>query len=95
MKLGCRIADGIGERVVYRELFPIGLTVLDDINEVTVGGQLSSSQQAARQEIRSLIAALRLPIDELGRKRAEKRKNWFDRAKKPESTMGYFADDGQ
>ncbi|MCP4182156.1 MAG: AAA family ATPase, partial [Hyphomicrobiales bacterium] len=33
MRLGCRLADGISERVIFRELFPMGLTVLDDMTE--------------------------------------------------------------
>ncbi|MDJ0613452.1 MAG: division plane positioning ATPase MipZ [Rhizobiaceae bacterium] len=92
MRLGCRIADGISERVVFRELFPIGLTVLDDLEEATFGGQISNSHIAARHEVRSLIAALRLPIDELGRKRAEARRNWLKNADKPIDMMGLLAD---
>lgn len=92
MKLGCRIADGIGERVVFRELFPIGLTVLDDLNEATFGGELTNSHLAARQEVRGLISCLRLPIDELAKKRVQRRKEWLENAKKPSSTMGFFAE---
>ena len=35
MHLGCRLADGISERVIFRELFPIGMTALDELNEET------------------------------------------------------------
>lgn len=92
MKLGCRIADGIGERVVFRELFPIGLTVLDDLQEATFGGELTNSHLAARQEVRALISSLRLPIDELAKKRVQKRNEWLETAKKTDSPMGSIAD---
>lgn len=92
MKLGCRTADGISERVVFRELFPIGLTVLDDLETATFGGKLTNSHLAAQQELRSLIATLRLPIDELGRKRAEARQRWLENSDKPIDTMGLLAD---
>ena len=92
MKLGCRIADGISERVVFRELFPIGLTVLDDLETATFGGKLNNSHLAAREEVRSLIQTLRLPIDELGRKRADARKKWLENADKPIDTMGLLVD---
>lgn len=92
MQLGCRIADGIGERVVFRELFPIGLTVLDDLSSATFGGQITNSHLAGRQEVRSLISILRLPIDEVGRKRAKARQSWMENAEKPIDTMGLIAD---
>ena len=36
-QLGFRAVDGFGERVVYREYFPRGLTALDDVEENTLG----------------------------------------------------------
>lgn len=60
-RIGFRLARGFGDRVIYRELFPMGLTLLD------LGGpdapvRLSTmSHVTARLEIRSLIATLRLP----------------------------------
>ncbi len=92
MKLGCRIADGIGERVVFRELFPIGLTVLDDLNEATFGGELTNSHLAARQEVRALISSLRLPIDELAKKRVQKRNEWLEAASNSTSPVGSIID---
>lgn len=79
MKLGCRLSDGIGERVVFRELFPIGLTVLDDLPRAIPGAELTNSHLSARQEVRSLITALQLPIDELGKRRAASRKTWLEK----------------
>lgn len=58
-RIGFRVAPGFSERVVFRELFPRGLTLLD-LREVGVD-RLNLSNVAARQELRNLIAALRLP----------------------------------
>jgi chromosome partitioning protein len=38
---------------------------------------------SANLEIRQLITTLRLPIDELGRKRADLRRNWLEASNKP------------
>ncbi|MCS6986000.1 MAG: division plane positioning ATPase MipZ [Sphingomonadaceae bacterium] len=59
-RVGFRIAPGLAERVIYRELFPSGLTVLD------VDGELTLSHVAARAELRELAASLGL--DRLGRR---------------------------
>ncbi len=57
-RVGFRIANGLSERVIYRELFPSGLTLLDKGHL----GELGTSHLVARQELRSLLAALRLPM---------------------------------
>lgn len=54
-RVGFRVIPGFGERVIYRELFLIGLTIMD-IRETTAG--LTMSQVAARQEVRQLIESL-------------------------------------
>jgi chromosome partitioning protein len=59
-KLGFRLAPGFSERVIYRELFLIGATVLDSI-EIVAGSQLTMSHVAARIEARQLFASLWLP----------------------------------
>lgn len=56
-RVGFRIANGLSERVIYRELFPSGLTLLDKGHL----GELGTSHLVARQELRSLIAGLNLP----------------------------------
>jgi chromosome partitioning protein len=58
-RIGFRVAHGFSERVIFRELFPRGLTLLDlrDVGEA----RLSLSGVAARQELRDLVAALALP----------------------------------
>ncbi len=58
-RIGFRLAPGFSDRVVYRELFPHGLTLLD-IKDVG-GGSLNISNVAARQEVRDLVAELQLP----------------------------------
>jgi chromosome partitioning protein len=60
-RFGCRVADGIAERVIFRSLFPSGMTVFDPFEEE--GGEMSTvSHVAARQEYRNLVASLNLPI---------------------------------
>lgn len=54
-----RIAPGFGERVVFREMFLKGLTLLDAQDDIESAGGLTLSQVAARQEVRALLAALR------------------------------------
>ncbi len=58
-RYGFRVLPGFGERVIYRELFVAGLTVLD-LDAIGAAGGLTMSHVAARQEVRGLIAALRL-----------------------------------
>ncbi len=58
-RIGFRVAPGFSERVIFRELFPRGLTLLD-LKDIGTE-QLSMSNIAARQELRDLIAELRLP----------------------------------
>ncbi|MEX0852487.1 MAG: division plane positioning ATPase MipZ, partial [Bauldia sp.] len=60
-RIGFRVATGIAERVVFRELFPRGLTALDELNQRLLGGEPTLSHLAARDEIRSLVDGLRLP----------------------------------
>ena len=62
-RIGFRMAPGFGERVIFREMFPSGLTLLD-LREGGVDQQLSMSHVAARAEIRALIDTLELPLGE-------------------------------
>jgi len=59
-RVGFRVIPGLGERVIYRELFPKGLTLLDikQINDVGI------SHITARQELREMIAGLGIPDQE-------------------------------
>jgi chromosome partitioning protein len=58
-RIGFRVAPGFSERVIFRELFPTGMTLLD-LRELGVE-RLNISNLAARQELRDLMAALNLP----------------------------------
>ena len=58
-RIGFRTAPGFHERVIFRELFPRGLTMLD-LKDVGVK-QLNISNVAARQELRDLVRALDMP----------------------------------
>jgi chromosome partitioning protein len=59
--LGFRLVQGIAERVVYRELFPRGLTALDRLDGKTLGGEPGPAHLAARREVQDLIRNLKLP----------------------------------
>ncbi len=62
-RVGVRYVSGLGERVIYRELFLRGLTLIDLKREGGLDGQgLSMSHVAARQELRALLKALDLPF---------------------------------
>lgn len=56
-RVGFRVTQGLSERVIYRELFPSGLTLLDKGHL----GELGTSHLVARQELRALVKALNLP----------------------------------
>jgi len=58
-RIGFRVATGFSERVIFREMFPNGLTLLD-MRDVGISG-LSLSNIAARQEVRDLMKSLSLP----------------------------------
>ncbi len=59
-RVGYRVIPGLGERVIYRELFPKGLTLLDykQLGDVGIG------HITARQELREMIAGLGIPAAE-------------------------------
>lgn len=57
-RVGFRVAQGLSERVIFRELFPSGLTLLDKGHL----GELGTSHLVARQELRSLLLSLNLPM---------------------------------
>ena len=57
-RVGFRVIPGLSERVIYRELFPSGLTLLDKGHL----GELGVSHIAARQELREMVSGLSLPL---------------------------------
>lgn len=56
-RVGFRVISGLSERVIYRELFPKGLTMLDSREF----GEMGLAHVAARQELREMMAGLALP----------------------------------
>ena len=56
-RVGFRVIPGLGERVIYRELFPKGLTLLD----LKHLGEVGMGHIAARQELREMVAGLSIP----------------------------------
>lgn len=60
-RIGFRMAPGFSERVIFRELFLQGLTVLDVI-DTSSNVRVSISHVAARQEVRDLLTSLKLPL---------------------------------
>ncbi|MFK7877374.1 MAG: division plane positioning ATPase MipZ [Paracoccaceae bacterium] len=58
-RIGFRVAPGFSERVIFRELFPRGLTLLD-LRDVGVK-QLNISNVTARLELREMMKSLSLP----------------------------------
>jgi chromosome partitioning protein len=92
LAMGFRASEGFVERVVYREFFPRGLTALDDLDETTLGSRPNASHHAARQEVSALVDALKLPVDEKGRRRAAARAEWFASLDKPLDTHDIIAE---
>ena len=58
-RIGFRVAPGFSERVIFRELFPRGLTLLD-LRDIGIQN-LNLSNVAARQELREMVKELHLP----------------------------------
>jgi chromosome partitioning protein len=57
-RIGYRLVSGFGERVIFRELFLNGITLLDLKETKTT---ISLSHIAAKQELSNLIEAIQLP----------------------------------
>ena len=68
-RIGFRLAPGFGERVIFRELFPKGLTLLD-LREKGAGVRMNMSHVAARQEVRELFRAVGLEESEVRKQAA-------------------------
>lgn len=59
-RLGCSIAQGLTERVIYKELFLKGIALLDIFN-LKDAVKIRPSHLAARQELRDLLQFLDIP----------------------------------
>jgi chromosome partitioning protein len=76
-RLGFRCVEGFAERLIYRELFPRGLTALDAVEEGVPGATPDPAQASVRLEVVRLVEGLKLPLNENGRRRAAARREWF------------------
>jgi chromosome partitioning protein len=56
-KVGFRVGPGLRDRVIYRELFPFGLTIAD-LSPTIRPVAMSLQHVAARQELRAVMGAL-------------------------------------
>ena len=64
-RVGFRVGPGLRDRVIYRELFPFGLTVADLSAEVRPVA-VSLAHVAARQELRALMQAMGVQVEGSG-----------------------------
>jgi chromosome partitioning protein len=55
---------GFGERVIFRELYLQGLTLMD-VREANIGIAMGLSHVAARTEVRALVSAIKKPAPKL------------------------------
>jgi len=92
LRMGFRLIDGFAERMIYRELFPRGLTALDCSKDATPGARLTLSHLWARQEVQMVLDALKLPIDEKRRGRMAARAEWYAALDKPLDLHDIIAD---
>ena len=103
-RLQFRSVAGFGERVIFRELFPKGLTLLD-LRDDAVDTPLSMSHVVARQELRALLNAVAPSVEQVpsstGSKAADPESQkgtglWVARALanvwRPSSTSKYKSD---
>jgi chromosome partitioning protein len=58
-RIGFRLGTGLRDRVIYRELFPFGLTIAD-LSPKVRPVEVSLTHVAARQELRQLMLDLGL-----------------------------------
>lgn len=92
LALGFRLATGFHERQLYRDLFPRGLSVMDELRHVMPGTDPDPSHSIARCEVEHLLHILKLPIDERGRRRAAARREWFSKQDEALATGDILAD---
>lgn len=59
-RIGFRVVPGFSERVIFRELFLVGLTILD-LKDASGAKALSSSHHAAREEVMTVVNAIGVP----------------------------------
>jgi chromosome partitioning protein len=58
--LNFRCVEGLAERVIFRELYPRGLTAVDDLEEIAAGARPTMSHVSARLEMQNLLSTVLL-----------------------------------
>jgi chromosome partitioning protein len=58
--LDFRCVEGLAERMIFRELYPRGLTAVDDIDDITLGTRPTMSHVTARLEMQNLLGCILL-----------------------------------
>ena len=58
--LDFRCIEGLAERMIFRELYPRGLTAVDDIDDITLGTRPTMSHVTARLEMQNLLGCILL-----------------------------------
>ncbi len=58
--LDFRCIEGLAERVIFRELYPRGLTAVDDIDDIALGTRPTMSHVSARLEMQNLLGTILL-----------------------------------
>jgi chromosome partitioning protein len=91
LRAGFRVATGFHERPIYRDLFPRGLTAFDEQCETMPGVDGEASRLPVRWEVQGLLGALKLPINDRGRRRAALRAEWFASRNSPLDTGDVLA----
>jgi chromosome partitioning protein len=86
LELGFRPIDGFVERPIYREFFPQGVTALDDTGAPSLHSRPDPDQIDAREEVRTLLDQLKLPLNERAHRRAAARADWLSQVGKPLQT---------
>ncbi|MDR2934161.1 MAG: division plane positioning ATPase MipZ, partial [Rickettsiales bacterium] len=61
-RIGFKYLPGIGERVIYREMFLKGLTISDVVREKSLYQTLTISHIAAKNELAAVVNAIGIPI---------------------------------
>ena len=92
MRSGFRTVEGLAERVIYRELFPCGLTAVDDLDDEMAGNDPVTLRLTARLEVMGLLGALNLQLDAVGERRAAAQAEWAVARAKPLEMSGILAD---
>jgi chromosome partitioning protein len=72
-RLGFRCIEGLGERVIFRELYLRGLTALDELDEIALGTRPTMSHVTARQELEILLDAMNLGLSMGGAQLVERK----------------------